>query len=75
MKNVQEEISWDLLVVQQMIGSLVFVEPLQVKLFLSHLLLALCPNDCSGNGVCNEKTCECIIGWIGIDCSQRKMKR
>eukprot|EP00055_Hartaetosiga_balthica_P011100 m.49500 g.49500 ORF g.49500 m.49500 type:complete len:1837 (-) comp7454_c0_seq3:541-6051(-) len=29
----------------------------------------LCPNECSGNGVCSHTKCECNEGFIGIDCS------
>jgi len=28
-----------------------------------------CPNGCSGNGVCANGTCGCLIGWQGSDCS------
>lgn len=28
-----------------------------------------CPNYCSGNGRCFEGQCECIMGYIGDDCS------
>jgi len=32
-----------------------------------------CPNNCSGeaNGVCLEKGCSCLHGWVGPDCSSR----
>ena len=31
-----------------------------------------CPNDCSGNGICNSAllTCFCNPGWTGDDCSE-----
>ena len=29
-----------------------------------------CPNDCSGNGVCDRGTCFCQAGFTGADCSQ-----
>ena len=36
-----------------------------------------CPNDCSGNGVCNEKTgvCTCDIGFTGCDCNSKYRER
>lgn len=32
-----------------------------------------CPNDCSGNGICDPttKTCSCVKGYEGGDCSRR----
>ena len=36
------------------------------------LATASCPNDCSGNGRCNEHSaCECMRNWMGADCSER----
>ena len=29
-----------------------------------------CPSSCSGNGVCANGTCACLIGWQGSDCSR-----
>ena len=31
----------------------------------------LCTNDCSGNGVCADRQCQCNAGWTGHDCSLR----
>lgn len=30
---------------------------------------SLCPNRCSGNGVCVAANCECVGGFQGVDCS------
>ncbi|MBN3325391.1 TENN protein, partial [Atractosteus spatula] len=32
--------------------------------------LRRCPNDCSGNGECDDGTCICEDGFTGIDCSK-----
>ena len=32
-------------------------------------LLASCPNDCSGHGVCQSTTCKCQTNYAGSDCS------
>ena len=29
-----------------------------------------CPNDCSGNGKCNNGKCACKKGFTGFDCSK-----
>eukprot|EP00056_Hartaetosiga_gracilis_P010697 m.159312 g.159312 ORF g.159312 m.159312 type:complete len:1837 (+) comp13368_c0_seq3:108-5618(+) len=29
----------------------------------------LCPNECSGNGVCQRTKCICNEGFVGVDCS------
>ena len=33
--------------------------------------ILLCPNNCSGNGICDYKTgmCKCNPNWSGDDCS------
>lgn len=28
-----------------------------------------CPNNCSGNGICEDNTCVCDKGYIGDNCS------
>ena len=32
-----------------------------------------CPNDCGGNGKCNNGKCECNPGFSGYDCSKEGM--
>ncbi len=41
-----------------------------VCLTQSPALAGGCPNNCSGNGVCDTNTnfCSCDAGWIGVDC-------
>lgn len=31
----------------------------------------VCPNNCSGHGVCANETCSCDGGYVGEDCSQQ----
>ncbi|GLE07375.1 hypothetical protein PINS_up017537 [Pythium insidiosum] len=43
---------------------------------LLHQALALCPNACSGHGVCDRyKVCRCQEGYFGHDCSLRRCPR
>ncbi|KAJ8316790.1 hypothetical protein KUTeg_004694 [Tegillarca granosa] len=35
----------------------------------SNLLSAICPDDCSGNGVCVDGACTCNSGFIGHNCA------
>eukprot|EP01039_Chlorochromonas_danica_P005706 gene5706-6290_t len=38
------------------------------------LVEEICPNSCSGHGVCRPTvagSCQCVPGFIGVDCSQR----
>ncbi|RYY69276.1 hypothetical protein EON63_23860 [archaeon] len=48
-----------------------------LALFLSPLCAIveqLCPNSCSGHGVCRPSvagSCQCFPGYIGVDCSLR----
>ena len=30
-----------------------------------------CPNNCSGNGTCNDGSCDCNDGYLGDDCSTK----
>ncbi len=39
------------------------------EIFFSVPLTELCPNDCSGNGVCENGTCKCNQNFDGSDCS------
>ena len=32
-----------------------------------------CLNDCSNHGTCSSGVCTCSVGWIGNDCSKRKI--
>ena len=35
-------------------------------------VLAICPNACSGHGVCGQQeSCECFTDWFSDDCSER----
>ena len=38
---------------------------------LSLMVLSLCPNGCSAQGVCTspDNVCDCNVGWVGEDCS------
>ncbi|XP_061167222.1 von Willebrand factor D and EGF domain-containing protein-like [Saccostrea echinata] len=36
---------------------------------VTHLIESLCPNNCSGNGECNEGNCTCGENFAGSDCS------
>ncbi|CAG2192527.1 unnamed protein product [Mytilus edulis] len=47
--------------------------PLMMSI-LEEIEQATCPDNCSGNGVCQNGVCRCTSDYFGIDCSLKKTK-